>query len=568
MSSQAPIQDDVALRHRGLELLGLCTLALAQPVFSLVTGAPEFFSARKTPGAAVVVFALTLTLGLPVLIMVAESVAEKARAGWGKRLHDGARLVLVAAIVLSLLNGLEQELTRLTGLGSPGWALIAVALAAGYGALRLLRRSQVSRAFVRFLALAAPAALVVFLLSVPMGSPASGGPAKATRPAPIVMLVLDELPTTSLLASNSKIDAKRLPNFARLAREGTWYPNTTTVADQTTAAVPAILSGRGGPRDIGPPEAGAWPQNLFTLLRRQYSLDVREPITRLCPAQVCPEERRSTPDAVSSLASEVSQLALLSVAPKDLAPRSPLIGGADERDPGRDITDFLDKTRPETRPTLDFAHVMTPHRPWGRLPSGRSYPVSDDGGVPDSVREALRLTGSRRQALDLWRAHLLQVGYADKLLGRVLDHLKRTGMYDRALVVVVADHGVSFRPGQSLRDVSPDTIQNIAPVPLFIKQPGGRNRGTDLAAAQTTDVLPTILDSIGAKPPAGVEGVSLLSGVPRERKPRVLSTRSTYVKTTLPALLRQRTRSLRVQRDAVIGSPGWRERCRLPDSGC
>ncbi len=541
---------------------------MVQPVFSLVNGAPEFFSARKTPTVAIIAFALALTLGLPLVILLAEWVAEKSRAGWGRRLHDGARGVLVATVALGLLNWLDEKLTRISGIGSPGWLLLTLAAALGYRGIVLLRRSPVWRSFVRYLAVAAPAALGLFLVSAPMGSPAATRPAEATRPAPIVMLVLDELPTTSLLGAKGRIDAKRVPNFARLARDGTFYPNTTTIADQTTAAVPAILSGQRGPRHIRAPDLDDWPQNLFTLLHRQYRMEAREPITHLCSPDACPDEVRPARDAVSSLASEASHLALLSVAPSDLVPRSPLIGGAGERDPGHDISEFLSKIRPARRPTLNFAHVMTPHRPWGRLPSGRSYPVAGDGGVPASVRETLRLPADRRVALALWRAHLLQVGYADKLLGRVIDHLERTGMYDRSLVVVMADHGVSFRPGGPLRDATPDTVRNIAPVPLFVKQPGGRDRGIDPAAAQTIDVLPTILDVIGARKPAGIDGHSLLGPLPRDRKPSVLSTRSAYVKTTLPDLLRHRARTLRLQRDAVIDSPSWRARCRLPGSGC
>jgi len=568
LPADAPPTSHEPYLHRALELFGLCTLALGQPVFSLATGAPEFFSARKTPAAAIALFAVALIVGLPLVLLAVEAAAERAREGWSKRLHDAARVVLIAALVLGLLNGLDLELTRSVGSGSPGWLLIVVAIGAALAALRLLRRSSVSRTFVRFLAVAAPAALAVFLLSAPIGSPAAGPPTRAAHPVPIVMLVLDELPTASLLAADGRIDTKRLPNFARLAREGTWYPNTTTVADQTTAAVPAILSGRRPPLRPRSPDLANWPVNLFTLLRGQYRIDAREPITRLCPAAACPDEDRSTPDAMSRLASETSHLALLSVAPKDLVPRSPVIGGADVREPGSDVREFLEHVEPSRRPTLDFAHLMLPHRPWGRLPSGRSYPVKGDGGVPESVRETLRLTGDRPTALAIWRAHLLQVGFADKLLGRVIAKLKRTRIYDRALIVVVSDHGVSFRPGSSLRNVTPETIQNIAPVPLFVKRPGGRGRGMDPVAAQTIDILPTILDVVGAPAPRGMQGVSLLGRVPRDRAPRVLSTQAAYVRTTMPSLLNKRARAVQVQRDEVIGSPAWAARCRLPRSGC
>ncbi len=569
MSSHvASAPEDQRLGHRFLELLGLCTLALGQPLFSLVNSSPEFFSARKTPALAVMAFALAITLGLPLALLLAESIAQRVRAGWAGRLHNAFRVVLFAVITLGVLKALDAEVTQATDFALSGWLLIAVAAACGVTALRLLRRSEISRTFVRFLAVIAPTALVAFLASVPMGSTAASRPSEARHPVPIVMVVMDELPTTSLLASNGGIDSKRLPNFARLATDGTFYPNMTTVADQTTAAVPALLSGRRGPRKIEAPETEAWPQNLFTLLRDQYRVTAREPITRLCPADACPDEARSTAEAVGSLASETSHLAYLSVAPKDIAPRSPLIGGAEERDPGHDVSEFLSKVRPQRRPTLDFLHVMAPHRPWGRLPSGRSYPVRGDGGVPQTVRETLHLTGDRRVALALWRAHLLQVGYADRLLGRVIAHLKRNGMYDRALVVLVADHAVNFRPGAPLRDVTPANVDNIASVPLFVKQPRGRNRGTDLASAESIDVLPTILDSVGAKAPTGLDGVSLLRPVPPHRAVRVLSTKSAYVTTSVPQILRRRARTLETEHREVIGAPEWRERCRAVGSGC
>ena len=499
-------------------------------------------------------FALAIIVVVPALVLLVEMLADRAAPGWGSRLHNGVRVVLLSAIALQLLNELDLGATRYAGVDVPGWGLAFVAVIAALGLLELLRRSGGARMFLRFLAVAAPGALLISLASAPLTVPPKSPAVRAGRPGPIVMIVMDELPTTSLLKTPNRLDAERVPNFARLAREGTFYPNATTVADHTTAAVPAMLSGRRGPEDIARPDATNWPQNLFSLLDGQYRLDVREPITRLCPADACPAEGPSTPSAVGSLASEAPRLAFLTVAPNDLARRFPLLGGGDEQDPGDEVRDFLAKVRDEDGPTLDFLHVLTPHRPWGRLPSGRSYRPPGQDDVPESVRETLDLPRDRKLALDLWRAHLLQVGYADRLLGRVIEHLERSGMYDRTLLVVVADHGVSFRPGQPLRDVTPGNVANIASVPLFIKQPGGRARGTDPAPAQTIDVLPTILDVIEAQSPPGLEGRSLLSPLHRDGRVRVLSTRSAYVETTLPEMQAEHARWLHAQRRDVVGS--------------
>ena len=61
---------------------------------------------------------------------------------------------------------------------------------------------------------------------------------------PVVVLILDEFPTDDLLRPDGGIDARRFPNFARLASMSTWFPNAFTVYDSTFKAVPAILDAR------------------------------------------------------------------------------------------------------------------------------------------------------------------------------------------------------------------------------------------------------------------------------------------------------------------------------------
>ena len=59
--------------------------------------------------------------------------------------------------------------------------------------------------------------------------------------------------------------------------------------------------------------------------------------------------------------------------------------------------------------------------------------------------------------------HLLQVGYVDRQLGLIMRRMRRTELFDRALLVVVADHGYSFEldvPGR--RQVRETNIDEIA----------------------------------------------------------------------------------------------------------
>ncbi len=53
-------------------------------------------------------------------------------------------------------------------------------------------------------------------------------------------------------------------------------------------------------------------------------------------------------------------------------------------------------------------------------------------------------------------------------------------MWDDSLVVLVADHGTSFRAGQPRKAITRTTADDVAYVPLFVKAPGQgarRDRG-------------------------------------------------------------------------------------------
>jgi hypothetical protein len=102
------------------------------------------------------------------------------------------------------------------------------------------------------------------------------------------------------------------------------------------------------------------------------------------------------------------------------------------------------------------------------------------------------------------------------VLGRLISRLRATGLYDRAVLVVTADHGVSFRAGQKRRPLSSVNLQDIAYVPLFVKLPGQRRGRVAPQPARTIDIVPTLADAIGVPIPWNVDGRSLLHPQGRE----------------------------------------------------
>ena len=123
-------------------------------------------------------------------------------------------------------------------------------------------------------------------------------------------------------------------------------------------------------------------------------------------------------------------------------------------------------------------------------------------------------TGDPELAIQAQQRHLLQVGYTDLALGRILDKLEKTGLYDESLVVVVADHGVSFRPHGERRRVEEGNMEEIVFVPLFVKPPGQTEGRIVDEHARTIDILPTIADVLGVEIPWETDGRSLVGDGP------------------------------------------------------
>ena len=96
---------------------------------------------------------------------------------------------------------------------------------------------------------------------------------------------------------------------------------------------------------------------------------------------------------------------------------------------------------------------------------------------------------------------------------------KQAGIYDRALIVITADHGVSWKkyaPGRVLSDANADMI---LPVPLFIKLPGQSDGRVSSQDAQLIDLVPTIAAVAGVTVPWQVAGHDLFAsgGSAREK---------------------------------------------------
>src|SRR6267143_6672758 len=104
-----------------------------------------------------------------------------------------------------------------------------------------------------------------------------------------------------------------------------------------------------------------------------------------------------------------------------------------------------------------------------------------------------------------------EIAYVDAAVGKLLSWLRLRGLYDGALIAVMADHGEALgEHGETTHGIFlyDETIR----VPLLFKLPRGRSAGKRIESrAGLVDVLPTILEAVGIAIPHDVQGESLLS---------------------------------------------------------
>lgn len=529
--------DGVAVVDMLVGPVALFVVAIVQPLLDLLGRNAEFFIARDATASDIIWFTILVVLILPLLVALIPIVIGVISPVGGKWAYS---------FVIGVLAGIfGLILSRHLG---PASFAITIAIAVGVGIAVLVLRSELARRFLRVGAILPLLVGGLFLFGSDAARLLEGGGAFVGATAlrdkvPVVLVVFDEIPAISLMRPDGSLDEDLFPNFGRLARVSTWFRNAAGVSGVTSRAVPAILDGRYPHKDELPIPVDH-PRTLFALLGHDYKVIAQEPLMQLCPEDVC--SHKSANDAESmwkGLASDLAIVGLHLTLPQeitsDLPPVNENWGGFAELEPeepaGEEATfhfrgpydrrparvrSLIRSIRRRKVPHFYFLHSVLPHASWRYLPDGRSYP--QESPVPGG---AFGRTGRYWKAdewlvAQIYQRHLLQLQFVDKLLGELLDRLEHQGLLDQVLLVVTADHGASFRPDESSRSGTPtsDTAAEVAFVPLFVKRPHSSRGGIVDAPVSTLDIMPTVIELLGGRPPARIDGRSLFGSLPRNRK--------------------------------------------------
>jgi hypothetical protein len=500
----------------------LWSFAVAQPLYAVLRANREFFVAHRTTPLDLAALVILVTLALPGLLALVPALVARLSERAAGALHLGLVAVLLTAFV-------SQVFAHAFNMPSVPHCALAAAVAilgtwlyAGVPAIRTFM-TYLGPSVVIFPALfLLDPSMAAFVRPVDVSEQAAA--AMPAAPPPIVLVVFDQLPLTSLLSESGGIDP-RYPHFSALADDATWFRNATTVAELTGWAMPAILTGL-TPQRARLPTVQDYPFNLFTTLGTAYRHEVIEPITHLCPERLCDASPVPVSERLGVLTLDASVVYLHTALPWDLRALLPpltqdwknFVQGehwqtrwisardTDRRDGPRRFIGGISRTDPQ--PTLYFLHALLPHEPYMYLRSGQQF---TDNPLLFGLGATGRWTHEQWPVVQAYGQHLLQLQYVDTLVGQLTDKLKAEGLYDKSLIIITGDHGASFRPGRPFKGIDEETLPDIMAVPLFVKLPGQQEPVVSDRNVQNIDIVPTIADVLKTTLPWQPEGRSALA---------------------------------------------------------
>ncbi|NMC64295.1 MAG: sulfatase-like hydrolase/transferase [SAR324 cluster bacterium] len=519
-------------RQWGLHVLVLSSLAIASPLFEVVGRGPEFFVNRRADPVEIFFVSAILIFAIPAILtfirLLLSLLSQKVAVSYER--------FAIAALFFLYFMGIGLKALDLNGLQVVTLVLLATGIAT-----YAYHRFYLPRVFITMLAIMVPILLISFFVKPGLRSlvfhshsAEKLGLVSNKSRMPVVLVVFDEFPLSVLLDRDQKIDQLRFPNFANLAAESYWFKNATAVNQFTPIAMPALLTGL-LPKNIHlTPTLNDCPRNIFTMLGASHNMVVSEPFTQLCPDELCrPSAKTSRAQRLKLMLLDLSAVYLNLVLPKDLGWDIPDVTGKwgdfwnDVNLPWQapkfsqdsrygDFLKYIRSIKEPEKPTLYFSHQILPHMPFQFMPSGRMYFSGRPIGYENN-----RWVNDPKSIERGYHQFLLQVAATDNLLGKLINKLKSIGVYDEALVIITADHGLSFQP-ETYRRGDPDNLnfyEDMLSIPMFVKKPGQKKGVEEWRNVETIDVLPTIADVLQIPLDWKIDGTSMFStSDPRKQK--------------------------------------------------
>jgi uncharacterized sulfatase len=288
--------------------------------------------------------------------------------------------------------------------------------------------------------------------------------AQTKRPN-IVLVLADDLTYLDCEPYGSK--QVRTPNMARLAKEGMCFDGMSTASAMCAPTRAQLYTG------LYPIRNGAYPNHSWVY-----------------------DGVKGAPVYFRDLGYRVGINGKIHFGPKASFPFETVGKAGEEIAPGedREIKEFVERDRNQP-----FFFLLASHQPHTPRDKGKpeAYP-------PERIKVPPHLIDCPHTRAELSK-YFAEITYLDEQLGTVMKVIDDAGVRDNTIFIFTSEQGTQMPFGKwTCYEIGLRT-GFIARWPGRIK-PGTRNK----ALIQYVDVLPTLIEAAGAKPPKDVDGRSFL----------------------------------------------------------
>ncbi len=161
-----------------------------------------------------------------------------------------------------------------------------------------------------------------------------------------------------------------------------------------------------------------------------------------------------------------------------------------------------------------FIHYFDPHFPYEPPAPYDTLATAAGEKSPTTWKEMKRFArvSNPLPEKELERSIALydgEIAYTDAMIGRLIDYLKTSGIYDETVIALAADHGEEFKDHGSMGHTR-TLYDELIHVPLIIKLPGSVRSGTVVSSqVRSIDIAPTLLGLGNIRAPSEFIGVDL-----------------------------------------------------------
>lgn len=193
------------------------------------------------------------------------------------------------------------------------------------------------------------------------------------------------------------------------------------------------------------------------------------------------------------------------------------IHNAEPHDPHHTRKKFLTSFDPVSDEFLEeYGKLVADYRSLTRIDYVKKKPL---GTTDNTAQQESKMSALTSKVEEVNNLYACSVRDADDRVGSIIAEIKDRGRWDQTLFIVISDHGEEMSEhGGWQHDQS--AYQELLHVPLIVKLPGGAHAGHRvLSPVSLVDLLPTILDTVGADLPENISGRSLLPLIESEPDP-------------------------------------------------